>query len=52
VIEQHFGESTPFSIGVEEELMVLDAETLRLAPRAADRARSSRPGPCYPDAQA
>jgi glutamate---cysteine ligase / carboxylate-amine ligase len=36
VIEAHFGESPPFSIGVEEELMVLDAETLRLAPRAAE----------------
>ena len=27
MIEQHFGESTPFSIGVEEELMILDRET-------------------------
>jgi carboxylate-amine ligase len=27
VIEQHFGESSPFSLGVEEELMILDAET-------------------------
>jgi len=36
VIEAHFGESPPFSIGVEEELMVLDAETLLLAPRAAE----------------
>ncbi len=36
MIEQHFGESPPFSIGVEEELMVLDAETLQLAPRAAE----------------
>jgi carboxylate-amine ligase len=36
VIEAHFGESAPFSIGVEEELMVLDAETLLLAPRAAE----------------
>src|SRR4029453_19038168 len=26
----------PFSVGVEEELMVLDAETLVLAPRADD----------------
>jgi carboxylate-amine ligase len=34
VIEAHFGESTPFSVGVEEELMVLDGETLLLAPRA------------------
>jgi carboxylate-amine ligase len=36
VIEAHFGESAPFSIGVEEELMVLDADTLMLAPRAAE----------------
>jgi carboxylate-amine ligase len=27
VIEQHFGESSPFSLGVEEELMILDAAT-------------------------
>jgi glutamate---cysteine ligase / carboxylate-amine ligase len=27
VIEQHFGESAQFSLGVEEELMILDAET-------------------------
>jgi glutamate---cysteine ligase / carboxylate-amine ligase len=28
VIEAHFGESSPYSLGVEEELMILDAETL------------------------
>jgi carboxylate-amine ligase len=33
-IESHYGESSPFSLGVEEELMVLDPETLALAPRA------------------
>jgi glutamate---cysteine ligase / carboxylate-amine ligase len=27
VIERHFGESVPFSLGVEEELMILDAST-------------------------
>ena len=27
MIEQHFGESSPFSLGVEEELMILDAGT-------------------------
>jgi carboxylate-amine ligase len=27
VIEHHFGESAPFSLGVEEELMILDADT-------------------------
>jgi glutamate---cysteine ligase / carboxylate-amine ligase len=33
VIPAHFGESAPLSLGVEEELMILDAETL--APVAA-----------------
>jgi glutamate---cysteine ligase / carboxylate-amine ligase len=28
LIEQHFGERTPFTVGVEEELMILDAESL------------------------
>jgi carboxylate-amine ligase len=32
VIEQAFGESSPWSLGVEEEVMILDAETLALAP--------------------
>jgi carboxylate-amine ligase len=32
VIEQHFGGSRPFSVGVEEEVMILDAETLLLSP--------------------
>jgi carboxylate-amine ligase len=36
MIEAHFGETSPFSIGVEEELMVLDGESLALAPRAAE----------------
>ena len=27
MIEAHFGESAPFSLGVEEELMILDADT-------------------------
>ena len=31
MIEAHFGESPPFSLGVEEELMILDAETLEPA---------------------
>ncbi|TMK76683.1 MAG: YbdK family carboxylate-amine ligase [Actinobacteria bacterium] len=35
MIEAHFGERAPFSVGVEEELMVLDGESLALAPRAA-----------------
>jgi carboxylate-amine ligase len=28
VIEAHFGESAPLTVGIEEELMILDAETL------------------------
>jgi carboxylate-amine ligase len=32
VIEQRFGASPPWSLGVEEELMILDAETLELSP--------------------
>src|SRR3990170_44323 len=34
MIEQHFGESRALSVGIEEELMILDAETLELAPRS------------------
>jgi glutamate---cysteine ligase / carboxylate-amine ligase len=33
VIESHWGESSPFSIGLEEEIMILDAQTLMPAPR-------------------
>ena len=36
MIEAHFGESSPFSVGVEEELMVLDGDSLLLVPRAAE----------------
>jgi carboxylate-amine ligase len=32
VIEAHFGQAPPFSLGVEEELMILDADTLAPAP--------------------
>ena len=32
-IEQRFGESPPFSLGVEEELMIVDADTLEQVPR-------------------
>jgi glutamate---cysteine ligase / carboxylate-amine ligase len=32
VIEQAFGSSAPWSLGVEEEVMILDADTLALAP--------------------
>jgi carboxylate-amine ligase len=32
VIEQRFGDSDPFSVGIEEEVMILDAETLLLSP--------------------
>ena len=36
VIESKFAETASFTVGVEEELMVLDAESLALAPRAAE----------------
>ncbi|HEY4413172.1 MAG TPA: glutamate-cysteine ligase family protein, partial [Gaiellaceae bacterium] len=29
MIDAHFGESPPLSVGIEEELMILDAETLQ-----------------------
>ena len=32
MIEQHFGESAPWSLGLEEEVQILDRETLALAP--------------------
>ena len=32
VIEQAFGQSAPWSLGVEEEVMILDAESLALTP--------------------
>ena len=32
MIERRFGESSPFSLGVEEELMILDAETFAPVP--------------------
>jgi carboxylate-amine ligase len=32
VIEQHFGEGEPLSLGVEEELMILDADSLAQVP--------------------
>lgn len=32
MIEHHFGESEPFTVGIEEELFVLDGETLAPAP--------------------
>jgi carboxylate-amine ligase len=32
VIEQSFGRSAPWSLGIEEEVMILDAGTLELAP--------------------
>ena len=35
-IPHRFGESTPFSVGVEEELMIVDAESLLLVPRVVE----------------
>ena len=34
MIEQHFGESAPWSVGVEEELMLVDEQTFDLVPAA------------------
>ena len=36
MIAHRFGESAPFSVGVEEELMLVDAETLLLSPRVQE----------------
>jgi glutamate---cysteine ligase / carboxylate-amine ligase len=48
VIERRFGESAPYTLGVEEELMLLDAETLAPAPVGAgvlaDAADADLPG--------
>jgi carboxylate-amine ligase len=35
LIEQHFGESGAWSLGLEEELMILDSETFALTPQVA-----------------
>jgi len=54
VIEAHFGASPPLSLGVEEELMILDEETL--APVAAVevllRGAAGIPGPLRSPARA
>jgi len=36
LMEHAFGTSEPFTLGIEEELLLVDRETLRLAPVAAD----------------
>src|SRR5919197_3984183 len=33
MVEQHFGESRPFSLGIEEEIMILEPASLMPAPR-------------------
>jgi len=43
VIERHFGESAPLSLGVEEELMILDAETLEPAAAVDVLVRGAEP---------
>jgi carboxylate-amine ligase len=45
VIEQRFGASPPWSLGVEEELMILDAETLELTPSVYELIEEVPPGP-------
>jgi glutamate---cysteine ligase / carboxylate-amine ligase len=42
LIEQHFGESPPFSVGIEEEVMILETETLALAPKVDLLIRESK----------
>jgi carboxylate-amine ligase len=53
VIERRFGESAPFTLGVEEELMLVDAETLAPAPVSAavlaDAAGAELPGALKPE---
>jgi carboxylate-amine ligase len=41
VIEHRFGESDPFSLGIEEEIMILDAGTLMPAPAVETLIRGS-----------
>jgi carboxylate-amine ligase len=41
--EAAWGESTPFSVGIEEEVMILDAETLLLEPAVDTLVRDTRP---------
>jgi carboxylate-amine ligase len=44
VIERRFGESAPFSLGVEEELMILDGETYAQVPRVDVLVRETAAG--------
>jgi carboxylate-amine ligase len=44
VIDRRFGESAPFSLGVEEEVMILDADTLAQVPRVEALARETDSG--------
>jgi glutamate---cysteine ligase / carboxylate-amine ligase len=44
VIEARFGESAPFSLGVEEEMMILDAESYAQVPRVDVLARETDAG--------
>src|SRR5918999_6043427 len=41
--EAAWGKSTPFSVGIEEEVMILDAETLLLEPAVDTLVRDTRP---------
>jgi carboxylate-amine ligase len=53
VIEQRFGAGAPWAVGVEEELMILDAETLALAPRVEtllqEAEQAALPAPLKPE---
>jgi carboxylate-amine ligase len=43
VLAAAWGQSSPFSVGIEEEVMILDAETMLLAPAVDLLIRESRP---------
>lgn len=42
MIETRFGESAPWSVGVEEEMMILDGESYALVPRVEELIRDSQ----------
>ena len=44
MIEARFGESAPFSLGVEEEVMILDPETYEMVPRVDALVRETDAG--------
>ena len=45
-MEHRFGQSHPLSLGVEEEIMILDGETLMPAPQVATCGKKNEPTFC------